>query len=205
MFADLLTALVVVFLVMTVLFVAAMILGGRALVRSNRVSPKQRTPAPLVWLASPRGGARLHRRLRGAAATARAATSALPGAMDVSDLARRLEHDAVVLDHHLVAASRVGPASARRQSLAPIERDVRRVEVAAARVAAIARTPRPFPGFPGRQGDVVEEVTDRLDALEAAIAEVAAIERNADGGALPLPSRPATGDLASAEVRSQPR
>src|SRR5690349_24675060 len=109
---------VFVMIAWTALLVAGVALVGWRLDRRNRVDPSTTSPAPLHWLFWPSEPAMLHRRLRGAVATAQYALGSQPP--HGQQLREELVRQAVVLDHTVVAASR----GVRRQRRALL-RDIR--------------------------------------------------------------------------------
>ena len=127
----------------------------------NRVSPSQRTPAPIAWLWSTSTAARLHRRLRRTVLGTRACLQARAAWPTLGDLAAEIEGRAVALDRELVAAARL-PQPGRRRMLAGLRDEVREVEALDQRLVTMAGRRRP---------DLVA-VRERLDALDAALREL---------------------------------
>lgn len=142
--------------------------------RRNRVSPSRRSPAPLVWLAVPTPGARLHRRLRNVVTVARMAERS----GGVADLVAEVEQQAVVLDHHVVITSRF-PRRQRGARWRQLDDQVSQLEVLGTRLLAAAVEAASHPGLPGAQTDPLARIAERLEALEAARGELAGVERSA--------------------------
>jgi hypothetical protein len=154
--------------------------------RANRLVPgRSAASAPLWWLWSPGTGAMLHRRLRSACelaasvATSRASTRRRlfrkvdPPRDGIADLAREVLEEAVLLDHHVVSASRTARGLPRAQALAALEYQVRAVEDAARRVHQLA-TRRAQLARPA--GPAALSLDQRISAMEAALGELAAPE-----------------------------
>ena len=148
--------------------------------RRNRVSATIRTPAPVSWLISPRSPARMHRRLRSALFSARAAYAPAVGRAhpQLPDLALSLEREAVLTDERLVAASAT-PRPHRRQTLRPLQAQVAEIERLAQQIAHTAR--RAGPNAIPQAADGLRDVADQLQALHAAQAEVDQIDRIVQG------------------------
>lgn len=157
--------------------VIAVLLGLRSLKKRNRVSPDLPSEAPLTWMASPASAARLHRRLRSAAAVARmiqvrhAGDPTPPGQVE---LAARIEQEAVSVDRHLAVVGRLAPTERKRllrqlgAEVSGIEQVVSRLSVQDARSGATARLPH--------ETSAIADLSDRLDLLEAARQEIDAAE-----------------------------
>lgn len=151
--------------------------------RANRVSPAVRSAAPARWLWSYNRGARLHRRLRTAVALIHLAPSRrAPDSptLSVDELRRDLEHQAVVLDQHLVVAMH-HPRSHRRGLLAALDTQVGEVERLAVRLSSMTRPEgTPSSGWeasPPTSPEVLERISGQLDLLDAAQAELVQVER----------------------------
>jgi hypothetical protein len=160
--------------------------------RRNRVVPRVRTRAPLMWLWSLSAPARAHRRLRRAIAATRAAVGqgaeaglAVDGLADCVDELQRL---AVEADGRLVVAARFNPA-VRRAMLRGLRPEIDEIELLGARVAAtvVSRAG----AREERLADVVARVTERLDALDAAHLELSRLEASWQRPA-PSPTAPPT-------------
>lgn len=150
---------------------ACVALAVRAVCRANRVSRRHKSAAPLTWLVSLGALARLHRRLRRAVATAELAVTAVaPAALPLRDVAAELTSRAVAADHWLVTARTLHPV-AQRGRVAQLAREVRDIEMSAARLHGLAFewrrsvdnavAPLPPP-----------DLHQRLDAVEAALREL---------------------------------
>jgi hypothetical protein len=173
-----------------VLFVAVVIMGlaaagGAAAVHvshRNRISPRVRTAAPLSWLWAMRGPALAHRRLRRAirgarGALAQGAKAGLP-VDGLADCVEELERQAVVVDDHLVVASRFS-TSIRRSMLRGLRPQVTEIELLAARLAATVVSRSTV--SEERIADALTRIRERLDALDAAHAELAGLEARLRG------------------------
>jgi hypothetical protein len=179
---EVVMAVVLTFVVLTVLAIAAagwMITGLR---RRNRVTRRQPTAAPLPWLASPSTCARLHRRLRDAVHVVRLALPAPtrrrkpPSELrPLAAAADDLEAHAAALDRDLVLAARLrGPAGA--QLRARLRDQVAGVERLAARIAAAATAAAPDRPSAQPTAAALADLEHQLDALEAARDEIARLE-----------------------------
>lgn len=151
-----------------------------ALRRRNRVAATVKTPAPTTWLVSPRAPARMHRRLRNACTSARAAYAPTVGQAhpQLPELAHTLEGEAVLLDRLLVEAS-LRPRPHRRRSLQPLQAQVREIERLAQEIAHAAR--RAGPDALPQASNGLQEVRDQLAALREAQAEIEALDGLAQG------------------------
>ena len=105
-------------LVVLVTVAAAVGYAIHRLRRRNRVSPRRRTLAPINWLWSFRPTARLHRRLRAAVLTSRAALRVGHDGHQpwpaLVELAADVEQQACAIDERLVLAARA-PVALRRK------------------------------------------------------------------------------------------
>ena len=115
--------------------------------RRHRVHPKVPTPAPITWLADPRAGARLHRRLAkvGRAAGSVAGDHRIPAKRrrkpveqpQMVMLAEELRRQAINLDVQIARTTQL-PAAARRQHLAHLESSVSQAEFACVRLVSVS-------------------------------------------------------------------
>jgi len=170
------------FVTSIVIITIAIVMLRWRLRRANRVSPAMRSPAPILWLWSPRQPARLHRRLRTATSEIHLAPSRrrreMPS-LSVDDLRRELEYQAVELDHHLVAAAR-HPATQRRALLRQLQGQVAEVERLSIRLSRMTRSPgRPSSGWDiaSEPPEVLAHISQQLDLLDQAQEELTEIER----------------------------
>jgi hypothetical protein len=159
-------ALIFLFIVVLVLPSVAAALALRSLARRNRITPRVPTLAPLNWLWSWGGPARLHRRLCRNAATARMCAIRRPHWTAVADVTAELEARAVALDEQLVFATHA-TRNLRRRLLAEAAAEVREVEMLTQRVLRMTSAPLPVP-----QGPPPLALRDRVDALEHALREL---------------------------------
>jgi DNA repair ATPase RecN len=143
--------------------------------RFLRVRPRTRTQAPTGWALSTSEPARLHRRLRRVAASARLSGS--NGDTTTAALAVQVEDEAVRLETCLVALSRVWRTDrdARRQMTAQITELEHLTVRLATNAAAISRPAALTTGAP----DSLSELRERLDALDDARRELSTVERQA--------------------------
>lgn len=149
----------------------------------NRVVPGQRSPAPLTWLVSPDGAARLHRRLRNAMAAA-GAVAGVPADDDLGlhGVITELQTRALQLDHQLVLASRC-PRAARRRMLRELHSEISEVENLVQRTVRMSRA---WTGStPSERG--LGPVRERLELLESALRELDGIDLTARPAPAPLP------------------
>jgi hypothetical protein len=170
---DLFVALVVFGLASLALFVGALTYTRWRLRKQLRVRPSTRSAAPTAWLVSTSEPARLHRRLRKAATTARLAGAR--GGATIASLADEIEDHAVALETHLVMLCRVWrrERQARRQLVAQIAQ-LEQLTVRLTATAVEVSRPRALgAGSP----DALAELTERIDALDAARQELTTLER----------------------------
>jgi len=137
--------------------------------RQLRITPSRRTAAPTVWVASPSAAARLHRRLRTVATSARLASAIDPGLTSVAD---DLVGEALALEPHVVAV-----AGSRRAG-APVRRElstrISELETVAHGLTSLAdRSTAPSDAAGAGR------LRERLVALEAAREELAEIDLRA--------------------------
>jgi hypothetical protein len=131
--------------------------------RRLRIDPKVRSQAPTVWIWSPAPAARLHRRLRAVAATARAIPAA-DGSL--AQIAVDLTGGAVALEPSLIAVARA------RRTGRPARREL------SAQVSDLEATARRLTALSAQRSDPgrAAQLRERVDALEAAHAELAEID-----------------------------
>jgi hypothetical protein len=154
----------------------AFLLTMRSLRHRNRISPKQPTEAPIIWLSAPSRPARLHRRLRSAAAVARMIAER-NGTSRTAELAHEIEAEALSIDRHLPVVARLAPRE-RTQALRQLSAQVNQVERLVSRLSLIDADDRP-PSLLGTEGSAMEELARQLDTLEAARAELRTIDADA--------------------------
>lgn len=161
------------FSVLTVVAVAATLAVAwvvrRQLERTNRVARAIPTGAPVRWLWTPSGPARLHRRLQQAIAPVDpdGANHAAPKAVGTDILRRDLTREAARVDEWLVWADRIRPRSARRAHLRAAGAEVRAVEGLAHRLLDRAGPP-PSPPV----SEELRHLAERIAVLEEARREV---------------------------------
>jgi hypothetical protein len=167
--AGILLAFLVVLLV-SALVVAAVSLATVAVIwrrlrRRLRVAPGSKSPAPTSWLAGMNERARLHRRLRSATATARAAAAMSGG--HLRPMAHEVELQAIAIERSLVAVPGRGrPARPARLAIAG---EVSKLEAIAQQLSAIAVS---RPTSPAVIRTPLETLQERVDALGQAHAEL---------------------------------
>jgi hypothetical protein len=172
---DLFVAMLVASALFCCAGVAAILYARHRLKRQLRLRPGTPSKAPTSWLVSTGEPARLHRRLRHATASARAARAV--GDATTAPLVAEIEEHAIVLEAHLVVAARMKHRG--RATRKAVASQVKELEVVVARLAASSlRTPTTA-ALPGAPLNRLAEVSERLDALEAARAELDAIELEA--------------------------
>lgn len=192
-------------LVITLLLAAGAVwLGWRTIQRRNRVSPRRPGQAPMLWMWSPALAARLHRRLRSAAALARMVVGRhdgrrggrSPDASRLDTMATELEGEAVALDDHLALVGRMR-ADQRRRALPAVVAEVARIEALASRLSMVHLDT----GVDVRlaeQASTLHQLAVELDHLEEANDALAGIEADV-GLHRPNPRQ------ATLEDRSTPR
>lgn len=163
--------------VLLVLFGTVGIAALWRLRRRNRLHPKVSTMAPLIWLVHPGAPARMHRRLRGAIATA---TFRLAGqgrrkvpSSSVDDLVTSLLHEAAAVDEQLVLAARA-PRAVRLRIIAVTAPQVAKIETIAGRLAVIVSASARPGSMPA--ANAIQALEDRLDALEVSRQEIIDLE-----------------------------
>jgi hypothetical protein len=171
---DLFVALVVFGVASLVVFAGAVTYTRWRLRKQLRVRPSTRSSAPTAWLVSTSEPARLHRRLRKAATTARLAGAG--GGASIADLANEIEDHAVALEAHLVLLSRMWRRE--RQARKQLVTQVAQLEQLSARLAASAVDVGRPRALGAGSPDALAELTERIDALDAARAELTALERS---------------------------
>lgn len=141
--------------------------------RRLRVSPRQRTRAPMLWLVNITADARLHRRLRNLAAELRRAARGGPRhrqhrhATSAQRLALDLEGEVIVLDERLVD-SRALDFDAQRAVITTIRSDADRIEALTPRVTTLVEIEESAPDL-DLTGDRIGAITSRIERLEATV------------------------------------
>jgi hypothetical protein len=171
---DVLVAVVVIGFSSLALLAAAVLYTRWRLRKQLRLRPKTRSQAPTAWLVSTSEPARLHRRLRRAAAIARSAGAR--GDSTISGMATELEDHAIALEAHLVALSRVWRRE--RDGRHHVHTQVVHVEQLASRLSASAVTAAQTRALGAGSPDALRELEERLDALDAARIELAQLEHH---------------------------
>lgn len=174
MLHDLLVALVIVSVAGLVLFAGAVTYGRWRLRKQLRIRPSTRSAAPTYWLVSTSEPARLHRRLRKAAAAARLAGAR--GGVTIASLAGEIEDHAVALEVHLLMLSRLWrrEPEARRH----LGEQIVQLEQLTARLAASAVDVNRPRALGAGSPDALAALTERIDALDAAREELSTLERS---------------------------
>ena len=170
---DLFVALLVFFVVFSLLSFTAFGYTTWRVRKQLRVRPSVRSVAPTYWLMSTTEPARLHRRLRRAAAVARAAGER--GGPTIAELSDEVQDHAVALEHHLVLLSRVWrrERGARRELVGQIVQ----IEQLSSRLTISAMEVNRPRALSSGSPDALKELTERVDALDAAREELAELER----------------------------
>ena len=166
---DVLQALLIASVVMSATCVFAVLWVRHRLRRTLRIDPAVRSAAPTVWIVTPTAAARLHRRLRVVAASARLASTCDPG---LSPVANELVGEALALEPRVLAVTgtRRAGASVRRELSASISE----LEAVARRLASLSNQP-----LSASEANAATRLRDRLTAIEAARQELAEIELRA--------------------------
>lgn len=171
---DVLVTLAVIGVASLALFGAAIVFARWRIRKQLRIRPSTRSIAPTYWLVSTSEPARLHRRLRRAAAVARAAGQR--GDTTIAELADEVQEHAIALEHHLVLLSRVWRRE--RDARKEVTAQVAQVEHLSARLTVSAvEVTRPRALTAGSP-DALAQLTERIDALDAARQELSALERS---------------------------
>jgi DNA-binding helix-hairpin-helix protein with protein kinase domain len=171
---DLVVALFVFGGASLALFIGAVAYARWRLRRQLRVRPSTRSVAPTSWLVSTSEPARLHRRLRKAAAVAR--TAGARGDTTIASLAAEIEDLAVALETHLVLLSRLWRQE--RGARAQLVAQVKQLEQLSARLTVSAVEGSRPRSLSAGSPDALAELTERIDALDAARKELAQLERS---------------------------
>jgi hypothetical protein len=174
---DVLVALVIVSVFSFTLCVAGALWIRWRMKRYLRVRPSTPSPAPTGWVLSTTEPARLHRRLRRAASSARiSASNGSPAAASVAD---QIEDEALRLEVNLVALSRVWRSE--RDARKELTKEIVELEHLTVRLATSASAMgRPMLGTGAV--DSLTELRERLDALDQARQELSTVERQAGLG-----------------------
>ncbi len=147
----------------------------------NRVVPGRKSPAPLTWIASPDGAARLHRRLQRSMSMAATSLHGRPNDdLGLAEIIAELQDRAFELDHQLVIANRA-PRVARRRMLRELHTEIAEVERLVERTVRMGRAW--IGSVPSERG--LAAVRERLELLESSLRELDGIEV----GSRPEPAR----------------
>jgi DNA-binding helix-hairpin-helix protein with protein kinase domain len=171
---ELFVALIVFGFAAFALLAGAVLYTRWRLRKQLRVRPSTRSGAPTNWLVSMSEPARLHRRLRKAATTARAAGAR--GGATIADLANEIEDHAVALETHLVLLSRMWRRE--RHARAQLVAQITQLEQLTIRLTASAVEVNRPRALGAGSPNALAELTERIDALDAARQELTAIERS---------------------------
>lgn len=138
----------------------------------NRVVAGRKSPAPLSWLVSPDGAARLHRRLQRAMTMAAASQHGRSNDdLGLAEIITELQARALELDEQLVIASRA-PRAARRRMLRELHSEIAEVERLVERTVRMGRA---WTGSePSERG--LAAVRERLELLESSLRELDGID-----------------------------
>lgn len=138
----------------------------------NRVVPGRSSAAPLSWLVSPEGAARLHRRLQRAMAMAPAAVRGRSvDDLGLGDILSQLQERACELDEQLVIAGKA-PRRDRHRMLRELHSEISELEVLVQRTVRMGRAWNG--GAPSERG--LAAVRERLELLESALRELDGVE-----------------------------
>lgn len=167
-----LTFLVILCLVVCGTFAAIVIGLLHLLSVRNRVVPGRRCAAPLTWLVSPEGAARLHRRLQRAMTMAPVALRGRSGDdLGLGDILSQLQERACELDEQLVIAGNA-PRRHRHRMLRELHSEVSELELLVQRTVRMGRAWNG--GDPSERG--LSAVRERLELLESALRELDGVE-----------------------------
>lgn len=166
---------------MAVLFAAGVGLMSWRMARHNRVDPDVETLAPILWLWAPSQPARLHRRLRAAAAPVHIPAKPSKHAPPLppnADLCRRLAGEAVQVDNYIVMASRMSRVQ-RKPALRSLNSQVIEVEQLSRRLVQDRRRAQTPAGMTVPTAPrVLAEIRQQLDLLDEAQRELLEIEQS---------------------------
>lgn len=166
---DVLEAFLIAGVVMWATFVIATLWVRGRIRRCLRIDPAVRSAAPTVWVVAPTAAARLHRRARIAAASARLASSVDHGLCPVAD---DLVSEAVALEPAILAVA------GTRRAGAPVRRElatrISELEAVARRLGSLSTE-----SMSASEPTAATRLRDRLTALEAARQELAEIDLRA--------------------------
>ncbi len=138
----------------------------------NRVVLGRRSPAPLAWIVSPDGAARLHRRLQRAMAMAPAALHGRQSDdLGLGGIIVELQDRAFELDSQLVIASQA-PRAARRRMLRELHSEIAEVELLVQRTVRMGRAW--IGSAPSERG--LAAVRERLELLETSLRELDGVD-----------------------------
>jgi hypothetical protein len=181
--------------------------------RRHRVHPKVPTPAPLTWLADPRGAARLHRRLAKVGHTAgevaddhRVPQRKLRKPVEQPEmvaLAERLRHQAVGLDVQVARTASL-PSAVRRTHLAQLAASVSEAEFACVRLVSVSaqvRTPAVLAGSQDHGATYITDVAGQVERLAEAHRILQQLDERAGLAPAPSPLDPTRVD-ATQQLRS---
>jgi len=172
---EVLRALLISGVVLWASCVLAVVWVRSRLRRTLRIDPAVRSAVPTSWILAPTRAARLHRRLRAIAASARLASTC---DRSLSTLAHELVGEALALEPRILAVAGTGRTGvAVRRHLAA---ELSELETAARRLASLSTD---LPTSP--DGGAASRLQERLGALDAARRELADIDLRA--GLLPHP------------------
>ena len=169
-----LTALLIVSTVFCAVCVAGLLWIRWRMRRYIRVRPGTRSPAPTGWALSSSEPARLHRRLRRVAASARVAGAHRDGT--TASLALQVEDEAVRLETCLVALSRIWRTE--RQARRELAAQITELEHLTARLVTTT-TAASRAALGAGSVNSLTEIRERLDALDEARSELTTVEQQA--------------------------
>ncbi len=165
------------FLIVTTVFcllsVSALLWIRWRMRRYMRVRPSTKSPAPTGWALSTSEPARLHRRLRRVAASARVASTNTD--LSTAAVAVQVEDEAVRLERCLVVLS--GVWRTERDARKDLANEITELEHLTARLVTTAAASAHQPALGSGSVNSLTQIRERLDALDEARHELSVVEQ----------------------------
>jgi hypothetical protein len=170
---QVLVAFLIVTTVFCLLSVSALLWIRASMRRHMRVRPSTKSPAPTGWALSTSEPARLHRRLRRIAASARVAGTNTD--LTTAAVAVEVEDEAVRLERCLVVLS--GVWRTERDARKDLAAQITELEHLTARLVTSAAARSNQAALESGTVNSLTQIRERLDALDAARTEVSIVEQ----------------------------
>jgi len=170
---QVLVAFLIVTTVFCMLSVSALLWIRASMRRHMRVRPSTKSPAPTGWALSTSEPARLHRRLRRIAASARVAGTNTD--LTTATVAAEVEDEAVRLERCLVVLS--GVWRTEREARKDLAAQITELEHLTARLVTTAAATSRQAALPAGSVDSLTQIRERLDALDEARTELSIVEK----------------------------